>query len=135
MEEKMVKPRTNHTLSFLCATFILTLFLPWILQTNLETYSIDPVSGWTFLLNNPLILGWVLLALITYLLHLKNRSIKILLILAVELVFLVALLMAPAFYMGMEFLIGVRYGYYSGLVMLIVSIFITLSTSLEKIRK
>ena len=96
-----------------------TLFMPWILVPDPATLSVQPITGLRFLSDNILMLIFMSLIIFTYAFSLKVKSKRTLILLELELIFLIALLLAPAFSQGLEFFSGVKYGYFLILILLI----------------
>lgn len=96
-----------------------TLFMPWILVPDSETFTVLPVTGFRFLSDNLLMLILIFLIIFTYVFSLKSNGLSILILLELELIFLVALLLAPAVIYGLAFFSGVRYGYFLMLIILV----------------
>lgn len=117
-----MKKNYHLILNILSILLIGTLFLPWILDPNTESFTIESVSGYNFLYNNPFVLVLFITSLITYifLLKTKNNILKIAMIL--ELLFLVALLISPIIFYSLNYLEGVLIGYYLAVSILILLI-------------
>lgn len=117
-----MKKNYHLILNILSILLIGTLFLPWILEPNTESFTIESVSGYNFLYNNPFVLVLFITSLITYifLLKTKNNILKIAMIL--ELLFLVALLISPIIFYSLNYLEGVLIGYYLAVSILILLI-------------
>lgn len=96
-----------------------TLFMPWILVPDSETFTVLPVTGFRFLSDNLLMLILIFLIIFTYVFSLKSNGLSILILLELELIFLAALLLAPAVIYGLAFFSGVRYGYFLMLIILV----------------
>ena len=96
-----------------------TLFMPWILVPDSETFTVLPVTGFRFLSDNLLMLILIFLIIFTYVFSLKSNGLSILILLELELIFLAALLLAPAVTQGLAFFSGVKYGYFIMLIILI----------------
>ena len=96
-----------------------TLFMPWILVPDPATLTIQPVTGLRFLSDNILMLIFLSLIIFTYAFSLKVKSIRILIFLELELIFLIALLLSPIVSQGLVFFSGVKYGYFLILILLI----------------
>ena len=96
-----------------------TLFMPWILVPDSETFTVLPVTGFRFLSDNLLMLILIFLIIFTYVFSLKSNGLSILILLELELIFLAALLLAPAVIYGLAFFSGVKYGYFIMLIILI----------------
>ena len=96
-----------------------TLFMPWILVPDSETFTVLPVTGFRFLSDNLLMLILIFLIIFTYVFSLKSNGLSILILLELELIFLAALLLAPAVTHGLAFFSGVKYGYFIMLIILI----------------
>lgn len=117
-----MKKNYHLILNILSILLIGTLFLPWILVPDTESFTIESVSGYNFLYNNPFVLVLFITSLITYifLLKTKNNILKIAMIL--ELLFLVALLISPILFYSLNYLEGVLIGYYLAVSILILLI-------------
>ena len=96
-----------------------TLFMPWILVPDPATLSVQPITGLRFLSDNILMLIFMSLIIFTYAFSLKVKSIRILIFLELELIFLIALLLSPTVSQGLVFFSGVKYGYFLILILLI----------------
>ena len=96
-----------------------TLFMPWILVPDSETFTVLPVTGFRFLSDNLLMLILIFLIIFTYVFSLKSNGLSILILLELELIFLAALLLAPAVTQGLAFFSGVKYGYFIMLIILV----------------
>ena len=93
--------------------------MPWILVPDSETFTVLPVTGFRFLSDNLLMLILIFLIIFTYVFSLKSNGLSILILLELELIFLAALLLAPAVTQGLAFFSGVKYGYFIMLIILI----------------
>lgn len=82
----------------------------------------DATTGFQFFADNILILFTLVSVFIVNGVWLKSGRLKALVLFELMLTFFLALLSAPVFYQGFEFFIGVKSGYYSALVILIVVI-------------
>lgn len=99
-------------LDLLFVIFGISLFLPWILIPNYETFALDPTSGYQFYSQNYFILFLFVLSFVTYFLLFRFRKAKVLLLLAAELIFLAGIILFPLLANGLIFLDVVLYGYY-----------------------
>ncbi|PTQ83836.1 hypothetical protein C8U37_112106 [Trichococcus patagoniensis] len=99
-------------LGLLFAVFGISLFLPWILLPNYETFALDPTPGYLFYSQNYFLLFLCFLSLLTYFLLFRFRQTKVLLLLAAELIFLAGIILSPLMYNGLIFFDVVLYGYY-----------------------
>ena len=93
--------------------------MPWILVPDPVTLTVPPVTGFRFLSDNFLMLIVMFLIIFTYVFSLKSKGLNILILLELELIFLAALLLAPAVTQGLAFFSGVKYGYFIMLIILI----------------
>lgn len=109
----------NNVISVMYLVLLSTLFMPWILVPDSETFTVLPVTGFRFLSDNLLMLILIFLIIFTYVFSLKSNGLSILILLELELIFLVALLLAPAVIYGLAFFSGVRYGYFLMLIILV----------------
>ena len=109
----------NNVISVMYLVLLSTLFMPWILVPDSETFTVLPVTGFRFLSDNLLMLILIFLIIFTYVFSLKSNGLSILILLELELIFLAALLLAPAVIYGLAFFSGVRYGYFIMLIILI----------------
>ncbi|MDE1549414.1 hypothetical protein [Jeotgalibaca caeni] len=107
-------------LCFLNFSFLSSLFFPWVLTPNVQTYNIDPISGFQFFLQNLPGLGLVILIFITHFLFLKDQSRNLFFLLEVELLLLTIWLVYPFFFWGMDYFTGIRIGYIIALGILII---------------
>ena len=96
-----------------------TLFMPWILVPDPATLTVQPVTGLRFLSDNVLMLIFLSLIIFTYAFSLQVKSIRILILLELELIFLIALFLSPIVSQGLVFFSGVKYGYFLILILLI----------------
>ncbi|MDK2780922.1 MAG: hypothetical protein PWP61_1219 [Trichococcus sp.] len=99
-------------LDLLFVIFGISLFLPWILIPNYETFALDPTSEYQFYSQNYFILFLFVLSFVTYFLLFRFRKAKVLLLLAAELIFLAGIILFPLLANGLIFLDVVLYGYY-----------------------
>ena len=109
----------NNLVSVIYLFLLTTLFMPWILVPNPATLSVQPITGFRFLSDNILMLIFLSLIIFTYAFSLKVKSIRILIFLELELIFLIALLLSPTVSQGLVFFSGVKYGYFLILILLI----------------
>ena len=109
----------NNVVSVMYLFLLSTLFMPWILVPDSETFTVLPVTGFRFLSDNLLMLILIFLIIFTYVFSLKSNGLSILILLELELIFLAALLLAPAVIYGLAFFSGVKYGYFIMLIILI----------------
>ncbi|MFZ1691348.1 MAG: hypothetical protein WAT85_09950 [Trichococcus flocculiformis] len=109
----------NNVISVMYLVLLSTLFMPWILVPDSETFTVLPVTGFRFLSDNLLMLILIFLIIFTYVFSLKSNGLSILILLELELIFLAALLLAPAVIYGLAFFSGVRYGYFLMLIILV----------------
>lgn len=109
----------NNLVSIIYLFLLTILFMPWILVPDPATLDVQPVTGLRFLSDNILMLIFMSLIIFTYAFSLKVKSIRILILLEVELIFLIALLLAPTVSQGLAFFSGVKYGYFLILILLI----------------
>ena len=109
----------NNVISVMYLVLLSTLFMPWILVPDSETFTVLPVTGFRFLSDNLLMLILIFLIIFTYVFSLKSNGLSILILLELELIFLAALLLAPAVIYGSAFFSGVRYGYFLMLIILV----------------
>ncbi|MFZ2847610.1 MAG: hypothetical protein WAZ42_04510 [Trichococcus flocculiformis] len=109
----------NNVISVMYLVLLSTLFMPWILVPDSETFTVLPVTGFRFLSDNLLMLILIFLIIFTYVFSLKSNGLSILILLELELIFLAALLLAPAVTQGLAFFSGVKYGYFIMLIILI----------------
>ena len=109
----------NNVISVMYLVLLSTLFMPWILVPDSETFTVLPVTGFRFLSDNLLMLILIFLIIFTYVFSLKSNGLSILILLELELIFLAALLLAPAVTQGLAFFSGVRYGYFLMLIILV----------------
>lgn len=109
----------NNVISVMYLVLLSTLFMPWILVPDSETFTVLPVTGFRFLSDNLLMLILIFLIIFTYVFSLKSKGLNILILLELELIFLAALLLAPAVIYGLAFFSGVRYGYFLMLIILV----------------
>ena len=109
----------NNVISVMYLVLLSTLFMPWILVPDSETFTVLPVTGFRFLSDNFLMLIVMFLIIFTYVFSLKSKGLNILILLELELIFLAALLLAPAVTQGLAFFSGVKYGYFLILILLI----------------
>ena len=109
----------NNVISVMYLVLLSTLFMPWILVPDSETFTVLPVTGFRFLSDNFLMLIVMFLIIFTYVFSLKSNGLSILILLELELIFLAALLLAPAVIYGLAFFSGVRYGYFLMLIILV----------------
>ena len=109
----------NNVISVMYLVLLSTLFMPWILVPDSETFTVLPVTGFRFLSDNLLMLILIFLIIFTYVFSLKSNGLSILILLELELIFLAALLLAPAVIYGLAFFSGVKYGYFIMLIILI----------------
>mgnify|MGYP003601276139 FL=1 len=109
----------NNVISVMYLVLLSTLFMPWILVPDSETFTVLPVTGFRFLSDNLLMLILIFLIIFTYVFSLKSNGLSILILLELELIFLAALLLAPAVIYGLSFFSGVRYGYFLMLIILV----------------
>ena len=109
----------NNVISVMYLVWLSTLFRPWILVPESETFTVLPVTGFRFLSDNLLMLILIFLIIFTYVFSLKSNGLSILILLELELIFLAALLLAPAVIYGLAFFSGVRYGYFLMLIILV----------------
>lgn len=100
-----------YTSSFLYVGLIATLFMPWLLNPNLESFTLEPLNGFEFFYGNLFMLVFFSIVLLTYLYFLKSRNEKVVVLMTLELVFLLALLLFPFITYGLDFLTGVLFGY------------------------
>lgn len=106
-------------LGLLFLIFGISLFQPWILLPNYETFALDPTSGYRFYSQNYFVLFLFVLIFITYFLLFRFRKAKVLLLLAAELIFLEGILLSPLLANGLVFFDVVLYGYYVAVAMLL----------------
>lgn len=99
-------------LGLLFLIFGISLFLPWILLPNYETFALDPTSGYRFYSQNYFVLFLFVLSFVTYFLLFRFRKATVLLLLAAELIFLAGIILSPLLANGLIFLDVVLYGYY-----------------------
>ena len=109
----------NNLVSVIYLFLLTTLFMPWILVPDTATLAVQPVTGLRFLSDNILMLIFLSLIIFTYAFSLKVKSIRILIFLELELIFLIALLLSPTVSQGLVFFSGVKYGYFLILILLI----------------
>ena len=109
----------NNVVSVMYLFLLSTLFMPWILVPDPVTLTVLPVTGFRFLSDNFLMLIVMFLIIFTYVFSLKSKGLNILILLELELIFLAALLLAPAVTQGLAFFSGVKYGYFIMLIILI----------------
>lgn len=109
----------NNLVSVIYLFLLTTLFMPWILVPDPATLSVQPITGFRFLSDNILMLIFLSLIIFTYAFSLKVKSIRILIFLELELIFLIALLLSPTVSQGLVFFSGVKYGYFLILILLI----------------
>lgn len=109
----------NNLVSVIYLFLLTTLFMPWILVPDPATLAVQPVTGLRFLSDNILMLIFLSLIIFTYAFSLKVKSIRILIFLELELIFLIALLLSPTVSQGLVFFSGVKYGYFLILILLI----------------
>lgn len=109
----------NNVVSLMYVFLLSTLLMPWIPVPDPVTLTVLPVTGFRFLSDNFLMLIFVFLIIFTYVFSLKSKGLNILILLEMELIFLAALLLAPAVYQGSAFFSGVQYGYLLMLIILI----------------
>ena len=109
----------NNLVSVIYLFLLTTLFMPWILVPDPATLAVQPVTGLRFLSDNILMLIFLSLIIFTYAFSLKVKSIRILIFLELELIFLIALLLSPTVSQGLVFFSGVKYGYFLTLILLI----------------
>ena len=109
----------NNLVSVIYLFLLTTLFMPWILVPDPATLAVQPVTGLRFLSDNILMLIFMSLIIFKYAFSLKVKSIRILILLELELIFLIALLLAPTVSQGLVFFSGVKYGYFLILILLI----------------
>ena len=109
----------NNVISVMYLVLLSTLFMPWILVPDSETFTVLPVTGFRFLSDNLLMLILIFLIIFTYVFSLKSNGLSILILLELELIFLAALLLAPAVTQGLAFFSGVRYGYFLMFIILV----------------
>ena len=102
----------NNLVSVIYLFLLTTLFMPWILVPDPATLAVQPVTGLRFLSDNILMLIFLSLIIFTYAFSLKVKSIRILIFLELELIFLIALLLSPTVSQGLVFFSGVKYGYF-----------------------
>ena len=98
----------NNVISVMYLVLLSTLFMPWILVPDSETFTVLPVTGFRFLSDNLLMLILIFLIIFTYVFSLKSNGLSILILLELELIFLAALLLAPAVIYGLALFSGVR---------------------------
>lgn len=109
----------NNLVSVIYLFLLTTLFMPWILVPDPATLAVQPVTGLRFLSDNILMLIFLSLIIFTYAFSLKVKSIRILIFLELDLIFLIALLLSPTVSQGLVFFSGVKYGYFLILILLI----------------
>ena len=109
----------TNLVSVIYLFLLTTLFMPWILVPDPATLAVQPVTGLRFLSDNILMLIFLSLIIFTYAFSLKVKSIRILIFLELELIFLIALLLSPTVSQGLVFFSGVKYGYFLILILLI----------------
>ena len=109
----------NNLVSVIYLFLLTTLFMPWILVPDPATLAVQPVTGLRFLSDNILMLIFLSLIIFTYAFSLKVKSIRILIFLELELIFLIALFLSPIVSQGLVFFSGVKYGYFLILILLI----------------
>ena len=109
----------NNLVSVIYLFLLTTLCMPWILVPDPATLAVQPVTGLRFLSDNILMLIFLSLIIFTYAFSLKVKSIRILIFLELELIFLIALLLSPTVSQGLVFFSGVKYGYFLILILLI----------------
>ena len=109
----------NNVVSVMYLFLLSTLFMPWILVPDPVTLTVLPVTGFRFLSDNFLMLIVMFLIIFTCVFSLKSTGLNILILLELELIFLAALLLAPAVTQGLAFFSGVKYGYFLILILLI----------------
>ena len=109
----------TNLVSVIYLLLLTTLFMPWILVPDPATLTVQPVTGLRFLSDNILMLIFLSLIIFTYAFSLKVKSIRILIFLELELIFLIALLLSPTVSQGLVFFSGVKYGYFLILILLI----------------
>lgn len=114
-----VKVKNVIYLGLLFLIFGISLFQPWILLPNYETFALDPTSGYRFYSQNYFVLFLFVLIFITYFLLFRFRKAKVLLLLAAELIFLEGILLSPLLANGLVFFDVVLYGYYVAVAMLL----------------
>lgn len=114
-----MKKNISMILNILYFLLVITLFFPWILNPNPETFNIDTVAGYKFLYNNPFILIIFIISLFTYIIFLKFKNNNLRIFVILELIFLLALLISPITY-NLDYLVGVLFGYYSANAILII---------------
>jgi len=107
-----VKVKNVIYLGLLFLIFGISLFLPWILLPNYETFALDPTSGYRFYSQNYFVLFLFVLSFVTYFLLFRFRKATVLLLLAAELIFLAGIILSPLLANGLIFLDVVLYGYY-----------------------
>ena len=108
----------NNLVSVIYLFLLTTLFMPWILVPDPATLAVQPVTGLRFLSDNILMLIFLSLIIFTYAFSLKVKSIRILIFLELELIFLIALLLSPTVSQGLVFFSGVKSGYFLILILL-----------------
>lgn len=111
---------STYFIGFLKIGFMITLFLPWMLSPNSEIYTLDSISGFAFLSANIPVLIFVLFMLIFYLILLRFKNMRIWLLLEMTTLFLTGLFLYPVFYLGIGFFIGTLYGYFIGMLLLLI---------------
>ena len=109
----------NNVISVMYLVLLSTLFMPWILVPDSETFTVLPVTGFRFLSDNLLMLILIFLIIFTYVFSLKSNGLSILIFLELQLIFLAALFLAPAVIYRLAFFPGVRYGYFLMLIILV----------------
>ena len=71
----------NNVISVMYLVLLSTLFMPWILVPDSETFTVLPVTGFRFLSDNLLMLILIFLIIFTYVFSLKSNGLIILILL------------------------------------------------------
>ena len=66
----------NNVISVMYLVLLSTLFMPWILVPDSETFTVLPVTGFRFLSDNLLMLILIFLIIFTYVFSLKSNGLS-----------------------------------------------------------